>query len=776
MNPRSFPAQRPLVCWAAAFAAGLIISRYWDGFSLWLPLGGLLLSLMSVVFLPRRTAVRFGAISLAFFFLGVMLLGARAHPWLPPAGKYTVQGRVCGESAVTADGQRVKAVLLDVSLTDESGRVARIPRAYWTYYPQADAPLPLDGQWAQFKGQAYHPQEQVNPYGFDFRFHLLTQGITLGISGARELVLEPSSQLMPANPFLRARQALHGRIQTLFGERTGLASALLLGVKTDLDEETTLDFQRAGIAHVLAVSGLHVGMLAYFLLLLLKPFHLSPAARLILIGSVLLAYCALLDLRPSVLRASILFIMYLSGRLFRRRVDPLTSLAAAFLIILIIRPFDLFNLGFQLSFLAVLGIITLGDRFSSWLNRRLWFHQLPRPAQQLLLAFGITLSASLATFIPLSNSFHRISLIGLVISPLAIVLIGLLMAGFLFTLIISFIYMPGAMLAAIPLNYLTQGYLTGVAFFARLPYASLRLPYIHPLVAGLLYVLMLIPTRYVAWKPRVKLITALSLCGAMALLPLLPKDQTLRYVQLSSGFADSALILDGETTYVIDTGEHAGDLVNYLAANNRHINHLILTHLHRDHAGGLEQLLKSNLRIDEVLLPFGALEARDIEECLPLIDQAQQSGIAVRFLGAGDTLGSGRALATVTWPKTGALYPGMAANHGSLVLYWELDGFSLLTTGDISAAYARYALLPAQVLKVPHHGSRADNSQDTLALVSPQMALITASNHQAERYKLTQSHLDAMGARTISTDAAGAITLRFKTGQVEMLTMFSLED
>ena len=130
----------------------------------------------------------------------------------------------------------------------------------------------------------------------------------------------------------------------------------------------------------------------------------------------------------------------------------------------------------------------------------------------------------------------------------------------------------------------------------------------------------------------------------------------------------------------------------------------------------------------------------------------------------------------MTWPVTDAFYPGMAANHGSLVIYWELDGVSMLTTGDISAAYAPYALSTSQVLKVPHHGSRADNSRDSLGLVSPQLALITGSAHQADRYKMALSHLDDANAFTLSTGDTGAITLRFSNGQVHIKTHLSLED
>ena len=479
MNPRLFIAQRPLVCWALMYLGGLAAALHWEGFGLLLPLAGLLSGLLALALLWQDGFRRFLAVSLAFFFLGLLLMGLALHPSLPQEGSAQVAGRVAGEVRTSQDGLRVRTVLREVMLVDENGQETRLPRAYWSWYPAKDAALPLDGQAVAFSGQVQHPEGQVNPHGFDFRQYLLGRGIPFVISGARDLALTGPLQETPASLVLRARNHFSARMDALFGQESALAKALLLGVREDL-EETAFDFRQTGIAHVLAVSGLHVGILAIFLSLLLKPFHLSPLVRLVVLSIFLLLYCVLLDFRPSVVRASVLYVLYLTGRVFRRRVDPLSSLAAAFLLMLLIRPLDLIDAGFQLSFLAVFGIITLGDRLASLLNSRAWFTAMPRLLQKALLAYGVTLSASLMTLVPLANHFHRFSLMGLLISPLAIAGIGLLMGGFLLALLLSFPLMPLAVPLGQGLSCLAAQALAGVSLLAKVPFAAITLPRLSP--------------------------------------------------------------------------------------------------------------------------------------------------------------------------------------------------------------------------------------------------------------------------------------------------------
>ncbi len=746
-------------------ALGILLAVNWMSFSVAFALAGLVLGLIALALLYKMPWLRFVCLAFCFLFLGIMLAGLAAHPKLVPEGSYQVEGVVSGQSEWIEDGRRVKVVLRDVTLDMNRQQAGK---AYWTWYPQEGEALPYDGQRVRFTGQVYHPSPQVNPQGFDFRAYLLGRGIRLGISGARELQYLPEVRTGHASTWLRLRDSLSARLDGLFKEQSGLAKALLLGVREGLDENVRQDFTKAGIAHVLAVSGLHVGFLVFGLLLLLSLLKPSPLVRLMLVAVFLLAYCRLLDFTPSVVRASILSLLLLSAKLFKRRVDPLTSLAAAFLLILLARPLDLMNLGFQLSFLAVLGIVLLGDQIQYRLGLNDWFQKAPAWLQKAITAYGITIAASLFTLVPLANAFHQVSLIGLLISPLAIALIGVLMGGFALCLLVSFVSIPLASLHALYVSTLSALYQAVVSRAAALPFAQMRLPSLHVVWTAAFYVLLFLATRYTRVRLKFRYASAALLAIALVVIPLIPKNQALRYIQLSTGFSDSALVLDGDTTFVIDTAGHGGDLLNLLLHEGRDIDTLFLTHLHMDHTGGLTQLLDSGIAIKEIVLPEGALLARDMDASLALLDQAKARGIPVQFAARGRQWQSDRVKVTVQWPYKDALYPGMDANRGSLVLYWELDGISLLTTGDLQADYAPYAMRPAQVVKLPHHGSRDDNTGAILRGISPRLALITAMEDRPERYQAALDQLGILQAEHAVTGRTGAITLIFDQGEMRI--------
>ncbi len=767
MTERAFVRQRPLVTCALCYGAGVLLGGLWLGFHWHLPVLGLVLASISAVLLRKQPGLHIVSSAATFLFLGVLLAGLAANPSLPPEGKFQIQGRVTGQAVRREKDGRITARLAQVSvLVDETEH--KVPSAHWTYFPAKGAKMPLDGQTASFHGTLYHPAPQENPKGFDFRAYLLQKEIPIGVSGARDLTLSPAGQIRHESPWIRLRLALAERFDVLLNEQAPLAKALILGIREDLPEETTQAFRSAGVAHVLAVSGLHVSLLVMFLNFVLKKLNLSPRVLLLIFTLLLFGYCRLLDFSASIVRASLLTLIYLLGKALHRRVDPLTSLAAAFLLILLVRPLDLFSLGFQLSFLAVAGIILLGDQLHVLYQRRIRRFRPNKLRDWLATAYLTTLSASALTALPLTGAFHYFSLIGLMISPFAIAGVFGLMILYLGVLLISAFLMPLAQMLGWIAMVLTWFYEGAVAWVSRIPFAVLRLPgpaWWQILLVTLLIILL---TRYVMIRMRWRVAAISAMVAALVILPMIPVASPVRYIQLSAGFADSAIILDGDKTLVIDTGSHGGDLSNFLLSEGRTVDALIITHLHADHVGGLEQLLDSGVVIREMMLPDGALDAQIAGNGLQLLQLAQNQGTKISFLGAGDEIALNKVRGRVLWPYQGKVYPGLAANLHSLVTLWDLDGVSLLNAGDISADYSRYLEARAQVLKVPHHGSRHDATLELIQKVRTELALITASETQPDRFQQALKRLLGEEARVLITGETGAITLTCEEGEVRV--------
>ncbi len=754
MSERAFHRQRPLVWAACTWGAGI-----WAGAAarpaaslLW---AGVLCAavLIGLLWYTRRTVI--WAVCALMFFGAALYVAPAAHPHLPAPGTYQVQGTAWGLPEQREQDGRVQTLLRDITLTDSQGAVHTLPRAYWTYYPQSDAPPPMDGQRVAFTGNVYHPAPQQNPYGFDFRQYLLIRGIPAGISTARELVLTPPVLTQPADFWLQLRLLMGARLDAALGEAAPVAKALLIGDRTALSDETHQVFRDGGIAHVLAVSGLHVGILMAGVLFVLRRLHASPRMQLVVTGLLLLLYCRLLDFSAPVVRAAILTMVLLLGRVLRRPQDPLTSLSLAFVLVLLLRPMDLFAIGFQLSFLAVLGIMLLGDRLMHALAplrlRGVW----QRTAQ----AYSITFSATAFTA-PISvATFHRFSLVGLLVGPAACAAVGMLMYLFIAVFALSLVWLPLAQAVAQPVIWATQVFLAVMAQAAAMPWAVLTLP--APPVYGMfaLYLCFILLSRYVRLRVPFRIMGGALAVAAAVLIAATTMDNAPRYMQLSAGAADTAVIEDGAHTWVIDTGEHGGDLANYLLSRGRSVDTLYITHLHSDHVGGLQQLLEQRVLIREIAIPQAAFEAKDVDWGLAMIEAARNAGIPVHSVAQGDTLAQGRTTMQVLWPPANA-YPGQNANQTSLVTHWNIAGLTVLSMGDLGGDYERYAMRPAQVLKTAHHGSRNSTLPPFIDFVAPQAAILTNSEALAQRAQAVTERLERAGCRVLTTQDTGCITLK----------------
>lgn len=759
MNQRAFHAQRPLVCFACFFGLGIWIGGKGETLVFPLMLAGLICSILLIgILLLNKKALVAGLCFLALFG-GMIYAHACAHLVLPPEGKISVRGVVSGVAERRPEDDRVKALLRQVEIEDGQGKTYHVSGAYWTYYPDPASHLPLDGQRLSMDSTLYHPDGQVNPFGFDFRMYLLQKDITIGLSGGRDIMWSPQTQPGPADPWLKARMAIGGLLDKVLGQDSAMFEALLIGQRSEMDEDTNRAFRDSGIAHVLSVSGLHVGILVWVLLLVLKGLHIPAKGRLLVIAGFLMMYAMLLDFAAPILRAAILSLVFLTGQVLHRRSDPLTSLALAFVLILMLRPLDIFQAGFQLSFLAVLGIFVLGDKLQHIYGKIMGNRHRHKALDAVVLAFIITIAATAFTVPITTTVFHQFSLIGLLWSPVACLIVAWLMVGGLVLIALGLLSIPLAQMAAVPFTYLSRLFSDITKILSELPFAVYRTAALSVALSLTFFLCLWLLTRYVRIRQYNRVMIASAALLISLSLGFAARQPYVRYIQFSAGSADIALIEDGNATIGIDTGENGSDLAAYLLSSGRSLDTLYITHLHSDHIGGLQQLIESGVQIRRIVLPFGALETQVADDSRAILHMAQDMGITVGYVGAGDTWQQGRVSMRVLWPFEDRVYPAMDANHSSLAMLWDLDGIVLMTTADLSSDYERYAAAPAQILKLAHHGSKSSNSTAFLQNVNPQIALLTTSDSLQVRATATLARIDALDCQVYGTHNSGALIL-----------------
>lgn len=753
---RPFHHQRPLAAAAAAYGLGV-----WAGASfVWRPALyalGLACGIGMALALPALGRRRVTGVMIASLFLGTLLGGFSANPSLPEPGRYQVTGVLSADAVLREDGTAA-AYLTNVRLANESGETA-LSALYWTYTPDADAPfLPREGDRVRFSGSVYRPAGQENPYGFDFRMYLLQKGVPAGVSGASD----PETQDHPGRGVLsllyRLRQGLLLRARLVFDQDSALPEALLLGDRSNLPEETRKGFSDAGAAHLLAVSGLHVGLIAMLALIPLRRF-LGPKGQLAVMSAFLLLYSALLGFPAPVVRASLLLLIALLRRILRRAPDPLTALFAAFWAILLFRPLDLFSPSFQLSFCAMLGMVL----FAPTLERKLQRGRLPR---LLRVGWVNTFSATAGTALPVIQLYHRFSLMGLALNPFLCALFAVLLPLYALALLLGCVYLPAGVWLAGWINPVTRGLTQAVSWAGSLPFASVRVPSLPWYCVLAAAAAVILSTRFCLGPRRRKALLAAGMLAVSFAGWRLTLCRDVQYIQFSMGQADAALILDGRDTVLIDAGEYGGDIASYLLSTGRQADRVILTHLHRDHCMGLNELLEQDIAIGAVYLPKGAEEMQVDEACLSLLSDLREREIPILCLHAGDVIASSRVLLTVTWPWADTVLPGQNANRFSLGLLCDLDGVTLLTVSDIPGEYEQYAARDADILKVSHHGSKTSTGEAFLQTVSPRDALITSS--PASRvlpHADTLARLEACGARIFDTAETGAVTISVRAGE-----------
>ncbi len=737
-----------------ALVAGVFLGRNTPG--VLLPLCALLLALIAAALM--KGLLRFTACVLACFTLGVCAGCFAFHPVLPAENEYDVRGIISDEVTAGSFGQ-YRLYLSDVEL---DGRPLR-GGAYWTFYSDESRDELVPGKAVSFRASLYHPRGAVNPDGYNFRESLLQRGVTVGLYGRDNLAVSEPVNFSFAGTVAAVRHSLSASLRGALGEETGsYAAALLLGMRSLIPSEDRQSFSNLGIAHILSVSGFHVGVLIGLLSALFRMLKLRQGVRISLYAAVLFAYAALCGMSQPVIRASLLLLLSVEGKILNRPRSGIHLLSGVLFIMTLLSPVQVTSASFQLTFCAAFGIFWFAP-----LSRRLcpFRKKIPRA---LFDSLFITFGAQLGILFPELLFFQRLPLLVFLVNLPATLVFSFLIL--LFWLALLFIPVPAlSSLLSGPLSAVTGLLLSGIRSLGSVPGLTLWLHVPNAVTAMGVLLVFLGCCSFLRIRRlfRAACVAAGTAALVLSLLPL-PHTST-EYIQFSSGNADAAVLWDRNEVYVIDAGENDATLSSWLRARRLVPDAVILTHLHADHAGGLRSMIDDGIPVRLVYLPEGA-ETQDIHpDFLTLLGELRAAGTEIRTLSRGDVLPLPSGTLSVLWPEKGKTRPGQDANNYSLVSRLTLKGTVLLQAGDITGSYERYCAVPADLLKASHHGSPASTTEAFLAAVSPDAILLSCRKEDR-----LQAFRERIGKIPVyGTPESGALTVLFEEGSFTVIPFIS---
>ncbi len=591
---------------------------------------------------------------------------------------------------------------------------------------------------------------QDNPGAFNTRRYCYASGISYSADGKLLEVIGKADYGF----FGSLRRQLQGRVQALWPERAQTLNQLLLG-DGEMEEGLLSSYRASGAAHVLAVSGLHVGFVAALLSLLFCFLPKASLPRFLAESLGLLAYCLLTGAGPSTQRAALMAAAVGLARLRGRAPDGLSALGLAAGVILLFEPRQLLSLGFQLSVSAMLGVVLLTDPLQKALRR------LPAFLRD---ALSLTLAAQAGCLPATLSAFGSAGLYSPLTNLLAVPLAGLAVPLGLISLLLDALWPPLATLPALLCGLCAGGMDLVAQGFAALPHAQLLLPKLPVLISALWPPLLLV---LIECRGKLRLFAGaglaagLLICLGVYLYALFPRDLTLTFLQV--GCADSLYLRKGAATVAVDTGRSGSQLANALQAEDPTLDALILSHGDADHCGGTERLLR-DIRVRELCYPKGLEQDADFARLLEL---AREAGVNVRPVAAGDELVyDGIRLQVLSPPEA---RPGHD-NEDSLVLrVVDTNGSALLTADADGETLAGLDLEHADILKLPHHGSRSGLDAKQVRAIGPRLAVLSVGGNP---YGLpAQEALDALGETPLCrTDEDGAVRVFFRSGGPTLVT------
>lgn len=768
-NTNSLAPRRPAIWLSCAFMAGIALAIC----SVRNSIITAALVLMAVLLCIAFILCLFRKISFVIFLCSVFLTGAFLYTFF----KYNVRNQlpdIAGqEFEITAtvanidniEADSIRYEVKQVSLSKD-GNVLELPYGMMVTIYGGEQLLP--GDRFSLAATVRLPRASANDGTFDYREYLANKGVYFTAYAQADQISSVISykegRFSLSDFIARSRLSLADAVRPHLSQETfAIFNSVITGDQFYVSDTTQSLYQSTGIAHVLSISGLHVGFLYSIALFLTKGLHKNKTPQILLCMGIIWIYIAFTGFNVPAARAGIFFTLMLISKRLHARYDPVNITFVTALILLMCNPLSITTASFQLSFCAVLGIALFSPILREFLRKHVKF--MPAGSQSTL---AVMLSANVGVLIPLAYHFNSFSVISLVSNLFVVPL-------FSYITIFGFVLIPFALLTG---GFFLQAICTvlnglvGIAdsvlrLLNKIPYSTIAVPTPHMFTiiaaACLLLVLSIECPRWIRRKTPAALCCLAFLCASAAF-PYIHFTNTYTASFLDVGQAECSIVVTPQNKVVmIDAGEPYGSdsTAEYTIApylynlGYTHIDWLIVSHNDTDHIGAIDEL--AGLVTIRNIVYFAPTGSSEEAEILSLADTFQINAVNLYLL---DSISVDK---STEIQRISTEFVSQNANDTSLVAALQCGDRSLVFTGDASASVLdELDPIPnSLVYKVPHHGSKTSLS-DFFSGCSPQYSIIFAGENNVYHFPSQEAYdFYSASSQVYVTGSSGCITIEF---------------
>ena len=660
--------------------------------------------------------------------------------------------------------------------------------------------LPI-GSTVKISGKLEEVSGPRNPGEFDSRLYYACQKIYYFMKNGEFLAW--SSDYSGYGQFMQnLKKQMMLTLEQAADDDAGIFEAMLLGEKTNLEDEVKIRYQMAGIIHILAISGLHISVMGIGFFDLLKKAGLGNISAGLIALVVLLQYGILTGESVSAMRAVCMFLLAVGARIAGRTYDLLTALAVSAVLLLLDAPANLYNSGFRLSFGAVAGLGVVAPVLAGYIKVE------NRLVSSVIKTLVSSIAVQMTTFPIMLRIYGEISLAGFFLNLLVLPTVSAVLVSGIAVVAIGMVSVSTAVYAVIPGRILLFLYEKLCEAVAKIPFCTW--------IAGspelwqcAVYYVLLFGGIGILWRcQKAAKWKGVSRRGKENSEFMQEKTKAvdvniyLRKYRLLSGIAGTVMIVGlGILIYrpsgnlqitCLDIGQ--GDcisiqlpqgqnlLIDGGSSNKKNIaryqvlpylknqgigeiDAILISHTDNDHISGVAELLDymsehlTSVRVNNLILPEWGQPDEAYQQ---LVDKAQAAGANVQKGRKGDRIQMGEICLYFLSPERGA--SGTDANEDGMAVELTYGSFKGLFVGDIGEETEKKLLSDLEdvdFLKVGHHGSRYSTCQEFLDVVRPEMAVIScsATNTYGHPSGETIERLEDAGAKIWYTMKAGAVTV-----------------